>query len=150
MFEDLDKFSSIGWDFDETMIDHPNSGKIQEYIKDNPKKKHYILTFRTHNLVNQIFPDLAKYPFDLDKTNFVNVFHIEDEAWAENNQMDYLRIARIKFGPLTPPEIYYKTWKGMICAKHNIPVLVDDREKDVILGCEKYNIIYIHPNDLYM
>ena len=147
---DLDKFNSIGWDLDETMIDHSNSGKIQNYIKSHPEKNHYIITFRTHEMVGYIFSDISAYPQKLTQKNFKGVFHIEDAAWSDNEKMKNLRYHQIKHGPLTPEEIYYKTYKGRICHENNIPVLVDDRKNDVILGCEKYGIEYMHPDDLYM
>lgn len=150
MFMDLDGFNSIGWDLDETMIDHPNSGKIQNYIKEHPEKNHYIITFRTHEMVDYIFTDISRYPQRLTRKNFKGVFHIEEDAWEKYERMKHLRFNNLKYGPITPEEIYYKTWKGKICKENNIPVLIDDRKDDVIMGCNKYGIEYFHPNDLYM
>lgn len=148
MLDDLDKFSRIGWDFDETLIEHHNSSNIQEYIKNNPQKKHYIITFRTHYWATQIWEDLASFSGGLDQTNFAGVFNMSDKAWEDYQKVIFLKKHRMKYGP-SPAEIYYKEWKGLICHQNNIPVLVDDRRNEVILGCEKFGIVYMHPNDLY-
>lgn len=150
MFQDLDKFNSIGWDFDETLVGHANSYKIQEYIRENPKKKHYIITFRTHGYQYQVFDDLAMYPHAPKPQAFVDVINIDDDLWEDYEHERVLRLHKVKFGPPSEVEIQYLTWKGYACKAHNIPVLVDDRKAEVILGCQKYGIVYMHPNDLYM
>lgn len=149
MFDFLDKFERIGWDLDETLIGHHNSGNIQEYIRNTPQKRHYIITFRTHQYVDQIFPDIIQGSYKtLDQTNFAGVFHIPDQAWLDYQKVAHLKKHRMKYGP-SPAEIYYKEWKGMVCFENDIPVLVDDMTKLVRLGCEKYGIAYMHPNSLY-
>ena len=115
MLDDLDKFGRIGWDLDETLIGHFNSPNIQEYILDNPKKKHFIITFRTHQWVARIWDDIAADSYDvLNKTHFAGVFNMSNQAWEDYQKVAFLKKHKMKFGP-APAEIYYKEWKGLIC-----------------------------------
>jgi len=51
-------------------------------------------------------------------------------------------------GASTPWELYYVEWKGLMCDKLGLPVLVDDKPEHVRPGCEKYGIVYFHPDEL--
>ncbi len=144
MIPALDQFSSIGWDFDGTLIDNPNSVRIQNYITTHPEKTHSIITFRTHGMQNTIFLELnQKYPNSPDKKHFEYVINFDDERYLRYYFIQRARAAHRFSGPLTPDEIYYRTWKGMVCKQHNIQVIVDDKPEDVLPGCYQYGISFI-------
>ncbi len=148
MIRQLEKFSAIGWDFDNTLVDHPKSHLFHQFIKENPQKTHVIITFRTHGLRNAIFENLARYQNAPDKSYFSKIFSISDEAWLAHSHAQSQRMMGVLKGSLTPPEVYYITWKGDTCKRDNIPVLIDDKPEDTVPGCEKYGVTYFHPDDL--
>lgn len=149
MIEQLLRFPSIAWDFDGTLIDHPNSSLMHEFIRDHPDKQHYIVTFRTHGLQNTMFSELQrKYPDAPKKEAFAGTRNISDVAWERFSHLYRLRLVNRLDGPLLPWEAYYLEWKGMTCDQLKLPVLVDDLEDLVLIGCEKYGIMYLHPDEL--
>ena len=146
-FDKLATFPSIGWDFDKTLVGSEASPHLHRFITDHPDIKHYIVTFRTHGLVQSI-------PFDLQIADapplnrFSGVLSIPQEYWVDNECALRDRRSGILTGPLTEEEILYKTWKGFICQKNSIPVLVDDDTTNTIIGCEKYSVLLVDPLDL--
>ena len=75
------------------------------------------------------------------------MINISQRAWArfENTKAEREDGAE---GPLTPWELYYLHWKGLVCKLKGLEVLIDDRKSEVLLGCEKYGIAYFHPDVL--
>ena len=147
-FEELATFHKIAWDFDKTLVDSKASHFLHSFIKEHPDIEHYIVTFRTHGMVEAMPYDLNKYKSAPDFSVFKNIFHIDEDAWMKNDICLINRnVGRLK-GPLTEPEIYYKTWKGLVCSEHGIPILIDDDIPNTILGCEKYSIKLVDPLDL--
>jgi hypothetical protein len=149
MIKSLDPFDAIAWDFDGTLINHPKSSLMHQYIKAHPQKKHVIITFRTHGAQYLIFEEMQfLYPGSPGKDRFGDVINISNLAWLNFTRYDRMRYhGRLK-GPLTPHEEYYINWKGSICKQHGLSVLVDDRTDHVASGCEKHGIVFIHPDDL--
>jgi hypothetical protein len=74
--------------------------------------------------------------------------NISDVAWEKFNNDTVRRETNQLTGPLTPSETYYVEWKGLTCHRLRLPVLVDDRRTQVLPGCEKYGVVYLHPDDL--
>lgn len=149
MIEQLLRFPSIGWDFDGTLIDHPNSPLIHEFILAHPDMKHYIITFRTHGLQNTMFAEMQhKYPDAPGREAFDGTRNISDIAWERYSNIYQRRLVGRLDGPPLPWESYYIEWKGMTCHDLHVPVLVDDLENLVLPGCEKYGIKYLHPDEL--
>jgi len=139
---------AIGWDFDGTLIDHPNSAWMHRFIHMHPEKEHVILTFRTHGYERSMFDEMQHlYPGAPSRTCFARVLNIENLAWEQVKKTELLRQHGFR-GPFTEWERYYMEWKGMTCHRLNIPVLVDDRHALVLPGCRKYSIEYIHPDEL--
>lgn len=148
-FDRLLTYDAIGWDFDGTLIDHPKSGIIHEFIRRHPGKRHLILTFRTHGFQRQMFREMRdRYPDAPDAGCFHDVLNIANRAWVEFNAIAEQRLLQRYCGPLTKAERFYIEWKGMVCHRLRVPVLVDDRREQVLPGCTKYHIGYMHPDDL--
>ncbi len=147
-FDILLSHNAIGWDFDNTLVEHPNSERMHAFINAHPEKRHVIVTFRTHGMVRSIWRELSFYPDAPRSDQFVGILNIDDAAWeAHNRHTMHRHIGRLK-GPLTPEETYYVEWKGMICAEHGLTVMVDDRVDHVLEGCRKYGVAFINPDDL--
>jgi hypothetical protein len=149
MFESLKRFKSIGWDFDGTLIDHPKSPLMHDYILEHPEQEHIIITFRTHGWQNAVFREMAqKYRRPPTSDHFSGVYNISDRAWERWTETQNERRAGQREGPATPWELYYVNWKGLVCKLKSIPVLIDDKPSDTVPGCEKYGIAFVHPDTL--
>ena len=149
MIDRLMRFDAIAWDFDGTLIEHPRSSLFHRFIIETPDKRHAILTFRTHGMQNSMFREMRRmYPQSPGPECFFARRNIADRAWEEFNKVDQLRLFNHQKGPLTPWEVYYREWKGLTCRELALPVLVDDRPDQVLLGCEKFGIAFVHPDEL--
>ena len=142
-------YDAIGWDFDGTLIEHAKSGLIHQFIRSQPGKRHIVLTFRSHGLQRQMFREMRmQYPEAPGTDCFHDVINIADRAWTAFNEIAEQRLRKQYSGPLTKAELFYVEWKAMVCHRLRVPVLVDDRRDQVLPGCIKYGIAYVHPDDL--
>jgi len=149
MIDRLLPYNAIGWDFDGTLIDHPKSALLQQFINAQPDKQHYILTFRTHGMENTMFREMRqKYPDAPLRRQFSGIHNIGARAWEKFMATQAGRLTGRYHGASTPWELYYVEWKGLMCDKLGLPVLVDDKPEHVRPGCEKYGIVYFHPDEL--
>jgi hypothetical protein len=149
MIDQLLGYDAIGWDFDGTLVDHPKSPLMHEFINSQPNKQHVILTFRTHGMETTMFREMRqKYPTAPLPRQFTTIRNINARAWEKFIATQEGRLLGRYHGPLTPWEEYYIQWKGMECGRLGLPVLVDDMPEHVLPGCEKYGITYLHPDDL--
>lgn len=150
MIDKLQRFPAIAWDFDGTLIDHPNSPLMHKFILSHPDKRHIILTFRTHGLQHSMFREMQQkyYPDAPGPDAFAGVHSIPDKAWERFFQTQQRRLMHQIDGPPNLWEEYYVEWKGMICQREHLPILIDDKAEHVLPGCEKYGILYLHPDDL--
>lgn len=145
----LDPYAAIGWDFDGTLIDHDKADLMHAFIKAHPQKRHVIVTFRTHSLRLRLPHDLKRmYPKAPPITVFEGIESISNEAWEAFMTRDMQRRAGVIKGPLTDEEEYYVEWKGEMCKRLGLPVLVDDNLPHTEPGCEKHGIHLIHPDEL--
>lgn len=148
MFQLLANYKKLGWDVDETIIDHPLSAKMWQFIKANPfQQEHYIVTFRSGGMENHIFSDLNNRGSDLTEKHFAGVLSCPHELWRDHHllkQTPQKLVASLDEIPDDP----YVVWKGMVCANNGIPVLIDDMTHNVIHGCRKHGVMHIHPDDL--
>lgn len=145
----LERYKAIAWDFDGTLIEHPKSPLMHEYIIAHPEKTHAIITFRSHGWQRRVWDEMYDlYPDAPERDCFAGVYNVSDRAFERYDETKRLRALGRYRGPMTPWERYYIQWKGLVCKLRDLPVLVDDREDEVLPGCEKYGIHYVHPDDL--
>lgn len=142
----IDGFEGIGWDLDGTLIDHPASSVLHALISKFPQKRHVLITFRTHGLRLRIERDLGAYPTAPNLAMFEAVHSISDRRWEAFEIARMQRKAGMLSGPLTPDEEYYVEWKGHMCQKLSLPVLVDDNTTHTKPGCERHGIVLLHPD----
>lgn len=147
MFSELLRHKAIAWDLDETLIDHPASYFLQEFINLNPQIEHSIVTFRTHGMENDIWQDIASYPHSPLPSAFKRVFHPSNKIFSDYQILSTARADGLLTGPLMRGEIDFLEWKGKICADNGLSVLVDDRTNFVEIGCKKYGIVLFHPDE---
>ena len=148
--EKLDKYQHIGIDFDGTLIDSSKSYIIAKYILNNPNKKYYIITFRTHGMERNIIKDLLQFygaSLGNNINNYItNVFTLPYKDYEDytvskvNTRLSKEEIVKMQYN--------YLHFKGKICSENNIEVLIDDLPNDVIQGCNLYNIDYVDVFDI--
>lgn len=150
-FEKLARHRAIGWDFDETLIDHPNSPNLHQFIKDNPHLRHVIVTFRTHGWQNRVFAELREYRGAPGKSAFGGVFNIPDDLWTKFEHITDRRRCDPHFARSAHTELEQEVieWKAKMCKKLGLTVMVDDMTDRVMPGCLKHGIEYIHPDELW-
>lgn len=144
-FEILKTHAAIGWDLDGTLIGHDKSRAMREFILATPEKRHVLITFRSHGLVPEIWPDLNRVGLTID--HFAASIHMTDEMY-ESEYMSQRPIASGGRVGLIIPTQRYLEWKGEVCRDHGCTVLVDDNESNTLSGCRKHGIVYINPDNL--
>ncbi|WP_043838033.1 hypothetical protein [Muricoccus aerilatus] len=138
---------NIGWDFDGTLMGHPNSPLMHDYIRRFPAKRHWIVTFRSHGLEEEVFSLLrgAYYAGAPRRADFVAILSIS--GWAHYSWNRIMTKRRRGWnGAETLTERYWDGWKGRACQKAGITVMIDDDASAVRGGCEVHGIVYIHPS----
>jgi hypothetical protein len=130
----LTAHSAIGWDFDGTLIDHPSSHLMYDFIRATPHKRHIIVTFRSHGTQNAVFNvlDVVGGPH---RTAFEALHNVPDELWEAYTY-------GLRGGGR------YLRWKGEVCSQLGLTLLVDDMTAHVVKGCRKFGIEHLHPDNL--
>jgi len=159
----LDSHNIIALDFDETLVYHPKSERLWSYIESNPTKKFYIVTMRHTAIFNEVWSDLDDATYgSLSSDNFVEAI----SASSSDDIADYALYSKIKKmnnprkqerilsnNGITMEEVDIRldeitSSKALICKRIGATILVDDMKDMVINGCDKYSIMYMHPNEL--
>ena len=136
-FTDLAKFDSIGWDFDGTLYDHPLAEEFWDYIIRNERgQKHYIVTFRSAGMFRNLWPDLERVGSRLKSEHFRAVLGVSHSMW-QSFQRPHEGVHP------------YMLWKGKMCHRYGIDVLIDDATIEVFAGCSEYDIDWLHPDMLF-
>lgn len=138
MFERLKAFKHIGWDFDDTLVNHVASPLFWQFIRANPyNQQHSIVTMRSHGIENGMFSLLAWVGSGLDETYFAHVENVPDHLFESYHRS------------LDPRDHAYLLWKGETCKRIGADVLIDDMEAMGLSarGCDLYGIVHIHPDD---
>jgi hypothetical protein len=134
---------SIGWDLDGTILDHRNAPLMHRYILGHPEKHHFIVTFRSHGFQLSIFSELAtRHQVFAGPGAFDGVLSVPDDMYDRFQQLAGATSEEGRGAVRT-----YTEWKGRICAKHGITVLIDDNPGHVLPGCDRYGVAHIHPDE---
>ena len=153
----LDQHVAIGWDFDNTLIDHPNSAQIHRYIRAHPEKRHLIITFRSFGWQDEVWSALAACPGAPARGCFHGLVNMDDARFVPavpetGAHVEHARAhdaIRIIDGRLLITDVEsYVEWKGLTCRKLGLTVLVDDKPECVLPGCSKHGIVHVHPDAL--
>ena len=138
--ERLSAHDNIAWDIDKTLINNPNQELFYEFIKNNPQKRHVIVTYRTGEMVKNIFNELT----ELTKDHFDDILGVPEELYYDRKEAESL----IQAGNVTPELLKdvstYRTWKGAICKKHGLTILVDDDRENAENGCKLHGIEFFY------
>lgn len=136
--ENITQYRRVGWDFDETLHDHPSSQQFWDYINANPHdQEHFIVTFRTGRLLDRLWLDLARAGCRLLPLHFRGVHGVPEEIYEAFT-------IGLKGGDR------YLYWKGEICHQLGIECLIDDASLQVWPGCARYGINYYHPDGVIL
>ncbi len=136
----------IAWDFDGTLVGHPASPLLHQFIREHRGIRHVIVTFRSHGTESLVWSELARHRSAPDRACFDGVLNVPDAMWEQvRDRRQRLGLARRLLPSLS--ERQYKTWKGRACREHAITALVDDMTATVAAGCRRYGVALFHPND---
>jgi len=144
IIDQLAKHDAIGWDVDGTLVDGRNAVYFRQFIFDNPKKRHCLVTFRTHDLLARLESDLARHGIR-DIAVFEKVLSVPANIWMEWAILQQQRKGN-KTGKLLLPETAYMEWKGFVCRQEGLTVLVDDDILNTERGCKRYGIALLDAN----
>jgi hypothetical protein len=136
----------IGWDFDGTLVGHPASPILHEFIRSRRAVRHVIVTFRTGSEAARIWNDLARYGTAPDRWCFDQVLSIPNAAigeYAANRQRPGFMRHLLSS---SRAEQQCRHWKGQVCSEHNLTALVDDMTGFVAAGCRRYDVALFHPS----
>jgi len=131
----LDNHKTIAWDIDETLINGPNSRFFRDYIRGNPEKAHFLVTFRTPRAwAEEALEQLRAH--GLDPALIAGVSSVPVDLFAA--------FANRHEEPSHPLLDDFDHWKGMEAARLGCTILVDDMEASVIRGCQRHSVTFIH------
>src|SRR4051812_45906017 len=136
----------IGWDFDGTLIGHPASPILHDFIRSRRNIRHVIVTFRAGYQAGRIWDDLALYGTAPGRSCFDQVLCIPNEAIAEYAaSRERLGFMRHLLSP-SRAEQQCRQWKGQVCSEIGLTALVDDMTGFVAAGCRRYDVALFHPS----
>lgn len=139
--QELQQYRAIGWDFDGTLMDHPNQSVFWDFIHTNPYgQRHDIVTFRSGGMENTIFFELLQAGSKLVSNHFTNVHTVPHDLWENFHNQTGLILPNTR-----DP---YMDWKSQTCADNGLDILIDDMPYLVKAGCDRLGIAFLHPNDL--
>jgi len=135
----------IAWDFDGTLIGHPASPLIHQFIREHRGIRHVIVTFRSHGTESLVWSELAQHRSAPGRSCFDGILNVPDAMWeAVRTRRKRLGLAR-HLVPHSASELEYRRWKGWACNEHSITALVDDMPAMVARGCRRYGVALFHP-----
>lgn len=134
--EILDQYQKLGIDFDGTLVGHPRSHILQQYIVDHPEKEFHIVTFRCGQMEQNLRWDL------------------QDSVELTGSG---LRLDHFKSIECCPKLIFERRetlddgrefygWKGRRCAEIGCTILVDDMHAHVGPYCHELGIPCLNPD----
>lgn len=136
--ECFDGHSVIGCDFDDTLVGHKNSSKIQKYILENRDKEFYIITFRSHGWQHRIDSDLSKSTEEtgvpLRTDHFVEIHNIDDGSYESHVAMN--------------GDPSYLSWKARRCVELGCTILIDDFADSFHEHFTERGVMIVSPDDL--
>lgn len=145
-FNALRGHATIAWDLDMTLIGHPASDALHDFIRATPHIRHVIVTFRSNNIRDTVWADLACLPTAAPRHCFLAAETIDDALADRFQRLRRYRAQGLYAGPPSPAERLYLHWKGEACARWGATVLIDDMTDHVKLGCTASGIQLLHPD----
>lgn len=139
----LDPHQNIGWDFDGTLIQGPNSERFRAYIAAHPDKRHHVITFRDREWANLIHYELGV--LGLDPKLIASVENCPEPLH------DMFMLSR-EPNSNVPPRVaakaahHFLRWKGRRARELGCTVLVDDMAEWVVQGCEEHDVAFFNAN----
>ncbi len=132
----LDQHTILGIDFDGTLVGHPRSNILQQYIVDHPEKTFHLISFRSHNMVQRLEGDLRESTDEtgvpLTLAHFKEIRCIPDKLYERKALLDDGR--------------EYWGWKAIQCQNLGCTILVDDMYEIVGIFCTELGIPCLNPD----
>lgn len=136
--EEFDSHQKIGIDFDNTLVGHKNSDKIQKYILENRDREFYIITYRSHGWQHRIVSDLSESTtitgVPLETSHFAEIHNIEDEIYEKHLAMK--------------GDASYLSWKARRCVELGCTILIDDFADAFHEYFTELGVVLVSPDDI--
>ena len=145
-FDRLRGHAVIAWDLDDTLLGHPASHAMHDFIRANPQIRHVIVTFRAAGGQERVWRDLGP---NVSAQSFAGLEMIDETLSQSYSRLWRQRRGHLFAGPETRLESEYLAWKGSVCARWGARVLIDDMTAQVRQGCEIHGVTLLHP-DVFM
>lgn len=152
----LNFHTRIGVDIDETLVgSNQRKIKLWKYIKNNPNKKYWLITFRTGSFLDQAYRDIEiESKGVITRNNFEGIYGIPSELSIAFHRVspfinfrktnpkiwEKIRIHMPNLDELANQYDLSREWKGKKCYELGCTILVDDNIDAVLPGCKKYNV----------
>ncbi len=153
-FQKLASHMDIGWDVDGTLINHPASPLLHQFILATPHIRHVIVTFRSERRHGKPWSTLASYRGAPGPAAFKQVIYMPDAMWDEfaiareaRQQNAWPMLGRLLRFRKPAWNEAYRTWKGLVCQREGVTALVDDLTRMVADGCQRHGVELFHPGD---
>ncbi len=154
-FGQLEKHNVIAWDMDGTLVDGKYSAHWRRFLSLTPDRTHYVLTFRTGKSriagkpddatwAGDVYDELASY--GISPKLIRGVFGIPSEIFAyygndPRYRHDDVHAEDVQKFLLGHQELV--EWKGKKANELGATVLIDDMEKMVLPGCQRYGVEFV-------
>lgn len=154
VINELHKHEKIALDFDQTLVGHPKSSLLWNFIqKTHLTKTFHIITFRSGAWANEdmLIDDMIR-----GSNNAIRPYMIESVSFCDYNMyadFSILQSSREQIGTqipsiILPEETKFFQWKAERAKELGCTILVDDRPAWVKDGCDQHGIIFIDTADL--
>lgn len=135
---EFDAHHKIGIDFDNTLVGHKHSHKIQKYILDNRHKEFHIITYRTHGRQHEITMNLSESTREtgipLETDHFLSVHNIDDHMYEKHLA--------------TKGDLDYLSWKARKCVELGCSIMIDDFADAFHEHFTERGIVIVSPDDI--
>lgn len=139
----LDPHQKIGWDFDGTLIQGPNSDLFRAYIAAHPEKRHHVITFRDREWASLIHHELDA--LGLDPKLIASVENCP-EPLHDTFQLGREPDRRIPKAVADRAAHGFLRWKGRRARELGCTILVDDMAEWVATGCQENGVTFLDAN----
>lgn len=152
MFENHQR---IGLDLDDTLLNGPAHEFLASYVNDNPEKEFYLVTHRTPQESQSVPSELTNIGLNINQfvrlvptTDMMRVKFRLSQQERKRQGRPGIYTGTVSENEMNKDELNFVRWKGYVCKRLGITVLIDDGTAYVKPGTDHYGIEYIDPYDI--
>jgi len=152
MFENHQR---IAIDLDDTLLNGPASKFLVDYVNDHPEKEFFIVTHRTPAESRSVPMELKNIGLNINQfeklmptTELMRIRFRLDRNDREKNKLPSIYTDNVSTDEMSKNELNFVYWKGYVCKRLGITLIIDDATPIVKPGADRYHIEYINPYDI--